>query len=106
MKVNFLNRLQVSLFLIASIYLTAKLTFGSKGILDYYRLKEKFQSNKTSISFLQKENFKLLTKLSLLNEKSVNSLYLEEMARTSLQFGTKNEILIILETKIQTSYIK
>lgn len=91
------NFIQISLFLLISGYLTAKLTFGEKGVAEYYKIEKELGANKVTINFLEKENKKLSTKLSLLNESSVNSLYLEEMARTSLNFGIENEKLIILE---------
>ena len=96
MKFYLLNVVKISLILLAFFYLTIKLTFGSKSIFKYYKLNEKFKSNKASLEFLTKENLVLSTKLSLLNEKSVNVLYLEEVARTKLQFGKNNEKLIIL----------
>ena len=48
---------------------------------------------------MKEENKKLSIKADLLNEKLVNSLYLEELARTRLQFGTKDEKLIILNNE-------
>lgn len=92
-----LNFVQISLFLLACGYLTEKLTFGKKGIFEYYKLEEKFASNKVTLEYLSKENKKLQTKLNLLNETEVNILYLEEMARKSLNFGKEEERLVILE---------
>lgn len=97
MKFQLLNIAKISLFLTVIAYLTANFTFGKKGIIEYYKLEKRFQENKISYNFLLSENRKLSTKLSLLNEKEVNLLYLEEMARTSLQLVKVNEKVIILE---------
>jgi cell division protein FtsB len=92
-----LTFVQISLFLLIGGSLTQKLTFGNKGILEYYKLDEKFSSNQAILKFLNKENKKLETKLSLLNESQVNTLYLEEKAREVLNFGKSDEKLVILE---------
>ena len=98
-KFKLLTISQISLFLLIAGYLTEKLTFGKRGLLEYKILDEKFSSNKSTLEFLTKENKKLQTKLSLLNETSVNVLYLEEMARKNLNFGKEGERLIILENE-------
>ena len=99
MKFYLFNIVQISLAFFICLYITIKFTFGESGILRYYELKEKFNSNNASLNFIKEENKKLLTKFDLLNEKLVNSLYLEELARASLQFGTKDEKLIILKNE-------
>lgn len=96
-KFKLFNAIQISLFILICFYLIIKLTFGNKGIFDYYKLDESFKSNTATLNFLQRENKKLIIKTELLNEKTVNSLYLEELARTSLEFGKDNEKFIILE---------
>ena len=98
-KFKLLTISQISLFLLIAGYLNEKLTFGKWGLLEYKILDEKFSSNKSTLEFLTKENKKLQTKLSLLNETSVNVLYLEEMARKNLNFGKEEERLIILENE-------
>jgi cell division protein FtsB len=97
MRFKLFNVVQILLFTSIFFYLTVKLTFGNKGIFEYYKLEERFTSNIKTLDFLKQENKKLTIKFGLLNEKNVNSLYLEEMARTSLQFGRELERLIILE---------
>ncbi len=78
------------------IYLTAQLTFGKKGIIQYYKLEERLSQNKASLEYLNNDNIKLEEKLKLLNAQSVNSLYLEELARTHLHFAKENEKVVIL----------
>ena len=97
MKMGFLKLMQISLVCIVSFYFTIKLIIGSKGIIEYKKLEEQFKTNKQFLLVVEGENKVLNTKLSLLNEKSINILYLEEMARINLHFGKKNEKLIILE---------
>ena len=99
MKFYLFNIVQISLAFFICLYITIKFTFGESGILRYYALKDRFTSNSNSLNFVKEENKKLLIKLDLLNERLVNSLYLEELARTSLQFGTKEEKLIILNNE-------
>ena len=99
MKFKLFSLTQILLFLSLSIYFTAKLTFGSKGILEYYKLKELFQNHTTTIKFLKKEEGILQTKLSLLNETSVNLTYLEDLIRVNLNLGEEDEKLIILENE-------
>lgn len=97
MKFSLLNIVNFALFVLVGGYLTAKLTFGSKGILEYYSLEYKYNENQNIVEFLKKENKKLKIKIDLLNEKVVNLMYLEELARTKLHFGREDEKLIILE---------
>lgn len=99
MKFKLFGFTQILLFLSLSIYFTAKLTFGSKGILEYYKLKELFSNHTATIKFLKKEEEVLQTKLSLLNETSVNLTYLEDLIRVNLNFGEEDEKLIILENE-------
>lgn len=95
-----LNITGIVLFLLISIYFTAKFTFGSKGILEYYNLQETYSNNIISMKFLEKEEKTLKIKLSLLNESSVNLHYLEELIRINLNFGEIDEKLIIIEDEI------
>jgi cell division protein FtsB len=97
MKVGFLQLMQISLVCIFCFYFTIKLIIGTKGIIEYTKLEEQFKTNKQFLLMVEGENKVLNTKLSLLNEKSINILYLEEMARINLNFGKKNEKFIILE---------
>ena len=99
MRFYLLNIIQIGLAFFICLYITIKFTFGESGILKYYELKEKFKSNQISLNFVKEENKKLSIKSDLLNERLVNSLYLEELARTRLQFGTKDEKLIILNNE-------
>lgn len=99
MRFTLLSLTQILLFLSLSIYFTAKLTFGNKGILEYYKLQESFVNNTATIKFLNKEQDVLKIKLSLLNETSVNLMYLEDVIRINLNFGEEDEKLVILENE-------
>jgi cell division protein FtsB len=99
MKFRLFSIVQITLFTLVCIYFTVKLTFGNKGIFEFYKLEERFSSNKATLDFIKKENKKLNKKLELLNEKSVNSIYLEELAKTTLEYGKEEEKMIILENE-------
>jgi cell division protein FtsB len=96
-KFSLFNIVQIALFGLLAIYLTAKLSFGDKGILKFYSLQKTYEENKNTLEFIKKENSKLNKKLELLNEKSVNSMYLEELARTVLEYGKEDEKIVIIE---------
>lgn len=97
MKFYLFHIVQIVLSFLICLYLTIKFTFGESGILEYYKLKDTIKSNLTSLEYISKENEILLIKFDLLNEKSVNCLYLEELAKTKLQFGEDKEKLIIID---------
>jgi cell division protein FtsB len=97
MKFCLVNFVKISLFALIFFYLTARLTFGEKGMIAFYRLEERFKSNLKTLEFVKNESIKLDKKFQLLNEKSVNSIYLDELARTTLEYGKEDEGIIILE---------
>jgi cell division protein FtsB len=99
MKFHLFHVVQIVLYFFICLYLTIKFTFGENGILEYYKLRDKIQSNKISFNYIAKENDILLIKIDLLNEKSVNCLYLQELAKTKLQFAKEDEKLIILNNE-------
>lgn len=99
MKFRLINLVQISLFTLIFFYFTEKLTFGNKGIIAFYKLEERFKSNSKTLEFVKQESLKLEKKFQLLNEKSVNSMYLEELARTTLEYGKEDEGMIILENE-------
>lgn len=70
--------------------------FGQKGLLAYLKLKKIYEQNIKNIELTRIEKLKILNKINLLSNKSLDKDLLEEQARKTLDLAQEQEQVFII----------
>jgi cell division protein FtsB len=73
--------------------------FGNKGLLAYLKLKRIHEENIKNIDLARIEKLKILNKIMLLSDKSLDKDFLEEQARKTLDLAQEQEKIFIINNE-------
>jgi cell division protein FtsB len=88
----------IAIFLwLFSFYLLFNSIFAKNGILDLFDLKQKNLDLLASLKSIQDENKNTEIEINLLSDKHLNRDYLEEVAKSDLNYSAENEYLVLIK---------
>ena len=95
------NKLYLFFLLIFSFFLFVYLLYflinGDKGIISYYKIKNKNLEYDSIVSKLEKKNYLISNKISRLQTNTIDLDFLDEKIREKTGYLEENEILIKLD---------
>ena len=95
------NKLYLFFLLIFSFFLFVYLLYflinGDKGIISYYKIKNKNLEYDSIVSKLEKKNYLIWNKISRLQTNTIDLDFLDEKIREKTGYLEENEILIKLD---------
>lgn len=84
------------LLLLINIVLFVRMVWGPTGLLEYYALKEKYQSLQSQIDEIDANNVILSNEIRLLQ---TDNRYVEQVVRQHLHYIKNNELLYLFDNK-------
>ena len=94
--IYFQKAITISLTIATFVFLIWHTIFGQKGLLAYLKLKKVYEQNIMDIELTRIEKLKILNKINLLSNKSLDKDFLEEQARKTLDLAQEQEKIFII----------